>query len=93
MIITSPLHYFRKVCALAAASLILPALAFADRHNDKGDHGRDDNDKDQEGGGQGHGDPRVSSVPEANPAWILIPFTGAVLLYSARHLFPKKATK
>jgi hypothetical protein len=93
MIKTSSLHYLRKVCALAAVSLILPALAFADRDNDKGDHGRGDNDKDQEGGGQGHGDPRVSSVPEANTAWVLIPFIGAVLLFSARHLFPKKATE
>jgi len=93
MIKTSSLHYLRKVCALAAASLILPALAFADRHNDKGDHGRGDNDKDQEGGSEGHGDPRVSSVPEANTAWILIPFMGAVLLFSARHLFLKKATE
>jgi hypothetical protein len=67
MIKTSSLHYPLKVCALATASLILPALAFADRHNYKGDHGRGDNDKDQEGGGQGHGDPRVSSVPRQTP--------------------------
>jgi hypothetical protein len=92
MMKTSSFHYLRKVCALAAASLILPALAYADRDNDKGDHGRGDNDKHQERGGQ-DGDPRVSSVPEANTAWILIPFMGAVLLFSTRHLFPKKATK
>jgi hypothetical protein len=50
----------RNVCALVAASLILPALAYAGHDNDKdsyrGNHGRGDND-------EGHGDPRISAVP------------------------------
>jgi hypothetical protein len=83
----SSFHHIGKICSLAAAALILPALAYADRDN----HGRGDNDRHQERGG--HGDPRVSSVPEANPAWILIPFMGAVLLFSTRKFFPKKATE
>jgi hypothetical protein len=87
----SSFHHIGKICSLAAAALILPALAYADRDNDRDDRGRGDNDRHQETGD--HGDPRVSSVPEANPAWILIPFMGAVLLFSARKLFPKKATE
>ena len=81
----SSFHHIGKICSLAAAALILPALAYADRDNDKG---RGDNDKHQERGEKG--DPRVSSVPEANTAWVLIPFIGAVLLFS---VFPRKATE
>jgi hypothetical protein len=50
-------------------------------------------DKDDKGGRGEKRDPRVSSVPEANTAWVLLPFVGAVLLFSARNLFPKKATE
>ena len=74
---------FRKLPALVAASLILPALAYADRD----DHGRHDNDNHQERGGRHQGDPRVSSVPEPNTAWVLIPFMGAVLLFGSMNLW------
>ena len=76
---------FRKVCALVTAALVLPALAYADK-GDKGDKG----DKSEH---KGKGDPKVSSVPEANAGWVLIPFLGLVLVFSARQFFPKKATK
>jgi hypothetical protein len=82
----------RNLCAVVAISIALPALAYADRDNDKDDHGRGDNDK-QERGDRDHGDSRVSAVPEANTAWVLLPFVGAVLFFSARHLFPRKATE
>jgi hypothetical protein len=78
----------RHLCAVVAISIALPALAFADRDNDKDGRGRGDNDKHQERGDKG--DPRVSSVPEANTAWVLVPFIGAVLLFS---VFPRKATE
>ena len=81
-----PRDHFHKVCALVAASLILPALAYADRDNDKGNRGRGDND-------EHHGNPRISAVPEANAGWVLVPFFGAVLLFSARHLFRGKVTE
>jgi hypothetical protein len=81
-----PRDHFRKVCALVAASLILPALAYADRENDRGNHGRGDNN-------ERHGNPRISAVPEANAGWVLVPFFGAVLLFSARHLFRGKVTE
>jgi hypothetical protein len=64
-------------------------------NDDKGGRGEKSDNDDK--GGEGHkgdkGDPRVSSVPEANTAWVLLPFVGAVLLFSARNLFPKKATE
>jgi hypothetical protein len=75
---------FRKVCALVTAALVLPALAYADKNKpdkpDKSEH-------------KGQGDPKVSSVPEANTGWVLIPFLGLVLVFSARQFFPKKATE
>ena len=93
MIKTSSFQCLRKVCALVAATLILPALAYAkdiqwdkwdkDVQWDKG-HRWDKGDK---------GDPRISAVPEANTGWVLVPFMGAVLLFSARHLIRRKATE
>jgi hypothetical protein len=84
-----PRDYFRKVCALVAASLILPALAYADRDNDKGQHWRADNDEHHGTGDNDklQGNQKIPVVPEANAAWVLIPFVGAVLLFSARNLF------
>jgi hypothetical protein len=90
-----PRDHFRKVCALVAASLILPALAYADRDNDRVNHGRGDNDQHQGKGddNERRGNPRISAVPEANAGWVLVPFFGAVLLFSARHLFRGKVTE
>jgi hypothetical protein len=81
----------RTLSALVAASIVLPALAYAGHDNDKknsdrGNDGRGDNDK-------RHGDPHVSAVPEANAGWVLIPFFGAVLLFSARNLFRGKVAE
>jgi hypothetical protein len=38
-------------------------------------------------------DPRISAVPETNAGWVLVPFFGAVLLFSARHLFRGKVAE
>ena len=80
--------HLRKMSALSAAALVLPALAFAGHDNGKGNDGqnkgRGDND-------DRHGDPHISAVPEANAGWVLVPFMGAVLLFSARKLFREKA--
>jgi hypothetical protein len=81
---TVPDH-FRKVCALAAATLILPALMYAGQDNGKG------NDGENNGRGNDKGERQIPVVPEANAAWVLIPFLGAVLLFSSRHLFRPKA--
>ena len=90
-----PRDHFRKVCALVAASLILPALAYADRDNDRVNDGKGDNNEHRGRGDNDkrHGDPHVSAVPEANAGWVLIPFLGAVLLFSARNLFRGKVAE
>ena len=77
-------NHLRKSCVLAAATLILPALAFAGHDKGKGNDGRDN--------GKGN-DQHIPLVPEANAGWVLIPFLGLVLVFSARQFFPKKATK
>jgi hypothetical protein len=63
------LNRIGKGCALAAA-LTLPVLAYAD--SGKGNKG--DQEKDR----------KAPVVPEASTGWVLIPFFGAVLLYSWR---------
>ena len=72
---------FRKVCALVTAALVLPALAYADKgeKGEKGEH-------------KGKGSD-IPVVPEANTGWILIPFLGLVLAFSARHMFRPKSTE
>jgi hypothetical protein len=39
------------------------------------------------------GNQQVLVVPEANAGWVLVPFFGAVLLFSARQLFRAKGTE
>jgi hypothetical protein len=80
--ISSRIH-FRKVCALVTAALVLPALAYADK-GDKGDKG----DKSEHKGKRSD----IPAVPEANVGWVLLPFLGIVLVFSARQLFRAKAT-
>ena len=87
--------HVRMVGALVAASFILPALAYADHDNDRVNHSRADNDEHH---GIGDNDKhqrnqQVPVVPEANAGWVLVPFFGAVLLFSARQLFSTKATE
>jgi hypothetical protein len=69
-----------KVCALAAATLILPVLAYA--QNTGGNQGGNT------GGNQGNNPPRA---PEANAGWVLVPIVGAALFFSTRRLFRSKA--
>jgi len=90
-----PRDHFRKVCALVAASFILPALAYADHDNGMGNHWRTDNDEHHARGDNDkhQGNQQIPVVPEANAGWVLIPFLGAVLLFSARHLFPGKVAE
>ena len=77
----------RKACALVAVTLILPALAHAGSDNGKGNGGQNNgNQKGRDRGG-------VPVVPEANAGWVLVPFFGAVLFFSARHLFRGKVTE
>jgi hypothetical protein len=84
----SPTH-LKKLCALVAATLILPALAFAGTDNGNGNNGQNNGNQN----GKNRGDPSIPSVPEANAGWVLVPFVGVVLLFSARRLFRGKATE
>jgi hypothetical protein len=79
-----------KIFAVVAAFLILPGLALAGTDNGKGNGGQ--NNGNQYGKGD-HGDPSVSSVPEANPGIVLIPFVGTVLLVSWLQFSRMKAQK
>jgi hypothetical protein len=81
-----------KLSALLAASFVLPALAFAGSDNGKGNSGSNNGNQYGKGdkGGRG-GDPQISSVPEANPGIVLIPFVGAVLIFSSIQLLRMKA--
>ena len=80
----------RTLSALVAASIVLTALAYADRDNDKDSHrennGRGDND-------EHHANRNIPVVPEANAGWVLIPFLKAVLLFSGRNLFGGKVAE
>jgi hypothetical protein len=80
-------NHLRKTCALLAVALILPALAYADRDHDK-DNNRDNHE--QRGGDRDRND-HIPVVPEANAGWVLIPFVGAVLLFSWRQFNRAKA--
>jgi hypothetical protein len=69
---------FNKACALIAASLILPVLAYADHDSGKGNKGDRDQDK------------HIPSVPEGGPGIVLLVATiGAVILFSRRQLRAK----
>jgi hypothetical protein len=71
-----------KVCALVAATLVLPVLAFAQNNQ-----GQNNNNQGQNNNNQGH----VPVVPEANAGWVLVPFFGAVLIFSWRQFSRAKA--
>jgi hypothetical protein len=75
----------RKFAALIAAALIVPAMAFAGHDNGKG------NDEQNNGKGNDRSDGNIPVVPEANAGWVLIPFVGAVLLFSWRKFRRAKA--
>jgi hypothetical protein len=68
-----------RICALVAAALILPVLAYAGTDNGEGNNGQ--NNGQQNGH---HKDP--PAVPEVNPVWILLPVSGVVMLLSWRRL-------
>jgi hypothetical protein len=75
-----------KVCALAAATLILPALAYADHDRDR-DKDKGDGDS-RRHDGRGH----IETVPEGGPGIaVLITTVGAILYFAARQPFRAKA--
>jgi hypothetical protein len=83
-----------KLCALGAATLMLPVLANADHDSGKGNNGDNDGrrwgEKDEPDTDRDR-DRKIPVVPEASAGWMLIPFFGAVLLFSWRHFSRSKA--
>jgi hypothetical protein len=81
------LHLFSragKLCALVAASLILPILTFAGTDNGNGNGGQNN--------GNQNGHNKVATVPDAGPGIALLGATvGAVLLFSLRRSSRKSA--
>src|ERR1700722_6154962 len=78
-----------KILAVVAASLILPGLTLAGTDNGKGNDGQNNGNQ---YGKAGKG-PTVSAVPEANTGIVLIPFVGAVLLFSWLQVSRMKAQR
>jgi hypothetical protein len=78
-------NHIRKVFACVAVSLILPALAYAGTDKGKGKEGQNN--------GKQKGRDNFPVVPEVNAGWVLVPFFGAVLFFSAQQLFHRKATE
>jgi hypothetical protein len=78
---------FVKVLAVVVASLIIPLLAYIEHIKGNGS-GKGNNGKGNYGAGK-----HIAVVPEANTGWVLIPFFGAVLLFSSRQLFRGKAAE
>lgn len=76
-------NHTQKILLLVAASLILPGLAFAGADKGKGNDGQ--NNRNQNGWCK-PSVPHISAVPEANTGIVLIPFVGAILLFSSLQL-------
>jgi hypothetical protein len=84
----------RTICALVAAALILPALAYAGTGKEKAGIGQnkgnlrsqDDRDKDDGNSFAQKDHRKVPAVPEANTGLVLLPIAGAILLFSWRQL-------
>jgi hypothetical protein len=93
MTLFCPHHDFRKVTVLVGVALILPALAYAEHDYWKGFHWKGHDGKYTGERNEKGRERRVPAVPEANAAWVLVPFFGAVFLFSARHLVRGKATE
>jgi hypothetical protein len=74
-----------KICAVLAVTFILPVLGYAGTDNGTGNGGQNN--------GKQNGHDNIPVAPEPNVAWVLVPFFGAVLLFSARQLFRPKANQ
>jgi hypothetical protein len=85
------LNRLGKICAVLAVSFILPMLGYAGTDNGTGNGGQ--NNGKQNGRDRDHDRDDIPAAPEPNVAWVLVPFFGAVLLFSARQLFRPKANQ
>jgi hypothetical protein len=82
--------------ALAAATVALPVLVYVGLNgsNQTGNNqtGNNQTGNDQNGDNQ-NGDGHITVVPEPNAGWVLVPFFGAVLLFSSRQFFRANSAK
>jgi hypothetical protein len=65
-----------RICALVAAALVLPVLAYAGTDNGKGNNGQNN----------GHHKDSHAVPEELNPVWMLLPISGVVMLLSWRRI-------
>ena len=78
-----------KVCALVAATLVLPVLAHANQNQNGGNGGNNNN---QNNNNQGNNNQGIPSVPDGGPGIVLLITTiGAILVFSARLSSRKEA--
>jgi len=80
MSIFSLRNHVRKLSALVAACLIIPAIAYAGNGNGGQSNGN------HKGGGH-----KPPAVPEVNPTLVLIPVLGAALLLSTVQALRKRS--
>ena len=76
-------NHVRKLSALVAACLIIPAVAYAGSDNGNGNGGLNN--------GNQNGRNKPPAVPEVNTALVLIPVLGAVLLFSTVQALRKRS--
>jgi len=81
MSIFSLRNHVRKLSALVAACLIIPAIAYAG--SDHGNGGQNN--------GNHNGRHKPPAVPEVNPTLVLIPVLGAALLFSSVRALRKRS--
>ena len=85
----SEFRFFTKVCGIATATLMLSSVANAREHDWNFFDGWWHHDRDPV---KEHRVRSVPVLPEANAGWVLIPFLGAVVLFSSRRLWLAKPT-
>ena len=83
-------NHVRKISALLAAILILPTLALAGNGQGQNGNGQGQNGNGQGGNGNGQGS---FWAPEANTGIVLIPFIGAVMVFSAVQFLRARAAQ
>jgi hypothetical protein len=87
------LNRLGKICAVLAVTFILPVLGYAGTDNGTGNGGQNNGKQNGHDNIAVAGHDNIPVAPEANALWVLVPFFGAVLLFSARQLFRPKANQ
>jgi hypothetical protein len=80
------------VISAVVATIVIPSVVYFGHSSGKNDN------SDAKGANQGRitanqRDVPISTVPEANTGMVLLPFVGAVLVFSSLHLFRAQAAQ